>query len=256
MMPALPGVVSNVPGGGGSSAAVHSITVNSNQGEHTLRALALSDGWDGIEDIDLTVTYNANQIGTAISTALIQTGTIANSGGNSTIKVIISSGKELRGLGGDGGDGSITTSDAEGQAGGNGQDCFDINTGDTSIPITITNNGTYWSGGGGGGGGGQGNTNIQDGGGGGGGASTGAGGNGSNDGNDGTSTAGGSGANALNANAGDGGNGGNRGAHGIAGTNGTLGVGGARGLSGKKLRKNGHTVTLTGSGTAYGPTVS
>jgi len=51
-------------------------------------------------------------------------------------------------------------------------------------------------------------------------------------------------------------NGGNRGANGNAGVNGTTGGGGAGGNAGKRLKKNGHTVTENGSGTSFGPTTA
>lgn len=217
-----------------------SISVSANQGNHTLRSLANTDGYNGTDDLDLTVTYTVDQFGTGTSTALLRTGTIPNTNGQSKITIIINSGVDLvskGGNGGDGGDGD-DASPFNGQPGSVGQDCILINTGDTAIPVTITNNGTYSSGGGGGGGGG---------------ARTGAGGSAplANDGSAGGSTTGGAGGLGDNT-AGDGGAGGDRGQ---AGNTGIAGVasGGSGGSAGTALDKNGHTVTENGSGSRFGP---
>jgi len=253
MIPSIPGILASafIP------VATHTVTVSSDLGEHTWRGLATADGWNGADDLILTVNYNVTQNGTLTGVSLIRTGTIPNDGGKSNLTSVIANAVELRAFGGGGGDGGSgdTATAQNGLPGGNGQDVIGFNTAN-NVPGTITNNGIISAGGGGGGGGGGGSTGLRSGGGGGGGARNGAGGASAqgNPGSVGGDTTGGAGG-AADVDSGAGGAGGNRGVDGTVGDAGQA-TGGAKGNSGIAIKKSGHTVSVGGTGTIFGAVTS
>jgi len=239
-----------------SKSSTFPVPITSNQNNINLRTLALSLGWDGVSQVQLTIDSGVTVSSTSASTAaLVIDGVWPN--GVTLINNGIIQGKG--GTGGLGGSGS-------GGAGGAGQ------AGGTALSVSsaasVNNANTLAGGGGGGGGGAQTAVLGGAGGGGGGGASFGAGGprgstragpNGASNGNAGTATAGGSGGTG----AGDGrprtagGNGGSGGALGTAGSTGTRSADGtyagyAGGAAGYAVVGNSN-ITWIATGTRTGP---
>ncbi len=238
---------------------VRAFSVTSDQGQHNWHTLAVNDGYNGTDDLALTLTYTADQFGTTTGTPLATSGVFPNNGGNTSITIITNSGVDLVGKGGSGGtgrDGDEEGTPQAGTAGGEGQDCIYLSPALLdSIPVVITNNGTIASGGGGGGGAGGEIEGFGSGGGGGGGANAGIKGSagGGDDGVVGGLTTGGAGGAGFLGGP-TGGAGGNRGVNGAAGGGGGgFSAGGSGGVDGEAIDKNGHTdVTVGGSGTVFG----
>lgn len=238
--------------GEAATAYSGSSTVSSG-GPYNLRTLANADGYDGIGDATYYLTVNGNLTGAAG----------ANDGGNGGIcidtgswpagitldlKVTVNSTRFVRGGGGGGGDGGNSTpGQRAGNAGGTGGHAIVMNA-----DLTVVNNGTI-HGGGGGGGGGSGEAGGVYGCGGGGGYPNGghgvAGDSAPQDGSNGTTSGGGAGGSGSGVN-----NGGNGGGAGTNGSNGVDGqpAGGTGGTKGDAIKKNGHTLTYSGSGSHSG----
>lgn len=233
------------------------VPITSNQNNINLRTLALSLGWDGVSQVQLTIDSGVTVSSTSASTAalvidgvwpngvtLVNNGTIKGKGGTGGL-----------GGSGSGGPGGV------GQAGGTALS--------VSSAASINNSNTLAGGGGGGGGGAQTAVLGGSGGGGGGGASCGVGGlrgctragpNSSTPGSAGTATAGGAGG--IGTAPGyrppaAGGNGGAGGALGTAGSTGTRSADGtyagyAGGAAGYAVVGNSN-ITWIATGTRIGP---
>ena len=240
-----------------SKSSTFPVPITSNQNNINLRTLALSLGWDGVSQVQLTINSGVTVSSTSASTAaLVINGVWPN--GVTLINNGIIQGKG--GTGGKGGSGSGGPG-CVGQAGGTA--LF------VSSAASINNANTLAGGGGGGGGGAQTAVLGGSGGGGGGGASFGVGGprgcvragvNGATPGSPGTATAGGSGgigaAPGYSAPA-KGGNGGAGGALGTAGSSGTRSADGtyagyAGGAAGYAVVGNSN-ITWISTGTRIGP---
>jgi len=249
---------------GGAPTGFTETIVITGSGPVNLRTLAdnHTPAYDGVGDA--TVTYT-------IANAIVLTGN-ANGGdalvtgswpASATISLTLENDGTIRGGGGRGSDGGWGGSD-NGDPGLNGGDAISAQE-DLTVDNSVGSGGLIQASGGGGGGGGGRTTGGPEpidlsGGGGGGGFPNGSGGAagpfgpGKTDGADGTGSGGGAGGNGAGT-AGDGGNGGNVNVDGVDGDDatgsGTLAFGGDGGLRGFAVRKNGHTVTVTG-GTVTG----
>ena len=238
------------------SAFTASATHNNGQ-PLNMRTLADSLGYDGQSDVNFTVTVS-NSI-TATSGNAIDTG-VWPAAATINLTLNINTGVTIRGAGGNGGSGGGTQAGGNGGPGGHG---VILNE-----DLTLVNNGVISGGSGGGGGGGGarifsgGEYFFYGGGGGGGGWPNGGGGSGGNApgssdgtaGNPGTTSGGGTGG-AGASGAGNGGTGG--GVSGITPQAGASGqgatyAGGAGGPKGDGIKKNGHILSLSGSGSHSG----
>lgn len=229
----------------------------------SLRTLADNAGFTGLQDANITYEVGAGITITGLAGAVngavpggsgIDTGLWPTATQSITLTLTVKSAGTVRGGGGYGGPGN-------GFAGGPGGDAIYCRA---PMSIHVNSGGVVQAGGGGGGGGGSGNTGDpfepqSTGGGGGGGATpngpggpggTGSGGNGGGGASATTSSGGNGGAGATNA--GNGQAGGGYAASGTAGETTPVQPGGAGGAPGSAIRKNGHAVNVTNSGTITG----
>lgn len=259
------------PGEPGTPPSAFTATIdlaNSSTGLN-LRTIADAAGYTGLSDATITFEVESGIAITGLAGApnggiAIDTGTWPTTEYAITLTLTIKSGGIVRGGGGRGGAGGGVSA-AQGGVGGDAIYC--------RVPITINiNSGATVQGAGGGGGGGgrgrvflSGDPMVAGGGGGGGGRPNGPGGAGgvgndppASDGEAGTTATtsangvhgdGGVNAGASGANGGDGGN---YGANGNAGGSTSYATGGGAGAAGYCVRKNGHTVPVTNSGTTAG----
>lgn len=240
-------------------------------GPVNLRTLANNAGYNGAQAATVifevgsgvTITGTAGAAGgfggaggVAIDTGTWPTGTYSI-----TLALVVNRGGLVRGGGGGGGRGGASAGGgADGGAGGDGVYCR------LPMQVIVQCGGELRGGGGGGGGGGSYTYSLfpdeaDGGGGGGGGAPNGAGGFGGAGGSDGGAggsngsagtTNGGGARGDAGGNAGVGGNGGTYATAGVNGFTGWPNPGGAGGAAGYAVRKNGHSVSVTNSGTIAG----
>jgi glycerophosphoryl diester phosphodiesterase len=237
-------------GGAGRTVFETSVVISDATTQFDPYEAALDAGWNGSDDLDLTIVVNApvgvtdNQSSAAAMTFSFPSGPVYN--------ITLINNSVIAGFGGGGGNGGRgETAGTAGQGGGTA-----ISAG---MPIGIENNGIIAGGGGGGGGGMDDNTGSYAGGGGGGGAAAGyIGTGGQRNGGSGSTAAGGTGGNPIDAEwAGNGGNGGAPGQPGQAGYQyGSSGQGGyatgAGGAAGYAVRGNSFVTWIT-TGTVLGP---